>query len=427
MRSGENGKRNTISVERPVQSPPDDSEALTGRRITLGVTGSIAAYKAADLASQLVKLGADVRVILTAAASEFVGAATFRALTLNPVLTSVFDEPFDRKIAHIELAQSADLILIAPATADVIAKMAHGIADDLLTSTLLAASSPIIVAPAMNTAMLSHPATQENIAILRNRGVEIIEPAYGVLACRTEGEGKLADLDEIVRVVVERMGEKADYRGIRVTVTAGPTREPLDPVRFISNRSSGKMGYALARAAAQRGARVTLISGPVSVPPPAGVEIINVNTTREMLAACQKVFSESDLFIAAAAPADYRAEQALARKRKKAEGSWTLTLSETEDILAALSANNARHVLVGFAAETEALLENAAEKLRRKKLDLIVANDVTAEGAGFESDTNVVTLLWPDGRRESLSKRSKQEVAARILDAARPLIPIPRK
>ena len=402
-------------------------ESLAGRRITLGVTGSIAAYKAADLASQLVKLGASVHVILTKSAAEFIGPATFRALTHNPVLTSLFDEPFEGKIAHIELAQNTDLILVAPATADVIAKMATGIADDLLTSTLLAATAPVMVGPAMNTAMLEHPATTANLEALRNRGVQIIEAAHGILACRTEGPGKLAEVEDIVHAVLERIGRRGDYLGIRVVVTAGPTREPLDPVRYISNRSSGKMGYALAQEAMERGARVTLITGPTSIPVPGGLRVIPVLTTQEMLEATSRVFADSDLFISAAAPADYTVAEPLARKRKKSAGIWTLDLTETPDILSTLARGKKKQIVVGFAAETESLIANAAEKLKRKRLDLIVANDVSAPGAGFEVDTNVVTLLWPNGREERLPLLPKRSLAERILDAARPLLQIPQK
>jgi phosphopantothenoylcysteine decarboxylase/phosphopantothenate--cysteine ligase len=399
------------------------SDALAGKRIVLGVTGSIAAYKAADVASQLGHLGADVHVILTPHAAEFVGAATFRALTRNPVLSDLFDEPYDRQIAHIELAQQVDLILVAPATANLIAKAAGGIADDLLTSTLLAATVPILMAPAMNSAMLDHPATQENLRTTRSRGVELVDPAYGVLACRTEGWGKLAPVETIVQAVVARLSRVPDLAGRRVVVTAGPTREAIDPVRFMSNRSSGKMGYAIAEAAKRRGAEVTLISGPVSLEAPAGMTRVGVVTTDQMLAASREAFGNCDLFIAAAAPADYAPESFSDRKIKKQGGNpVALTLRETPDILRTLAAEKKRQVVVGFAAETNDVLDNARAKMGPKGLDLLVANDVTAEGAGFAVDTNVVTLLWPDGRCESLPLLSKRDVANRILDAALPLL-----
>jgi phosphopantothenoylcysteine decarboxylase / phosphopantothenate---cysteine ligase len=400
-------------------------QPLSGRKIVLGVSGSIAAYKAADVASQLGHLGADVHAILTPHAEPFVGSATFRALTRNPVLTGVFDEPFDRQIAHIQLAQESDLILLAPATANLLAKMAQGIADDLLTTVLLAATVPVMAAPAMNSAMLAHPATQANIETLRSRGVKFIDPAYGVLACRTEGWGKLADVQAIITAVVDHFQRARDLDGYRVLITAGATREPIDPVRFLSNRSSGKMGYAIAEAAAARGAEVTVVSGVASVPPPSGVQVIRVETTDEMLRECESAFGGCDLFIAAAAPADYTPEQPAASKIKKGkeDHGLVLRLRETPDIVATLGARRKRQVVVGFAAETDDLLKNAREKLARKSLDLIVANDVTAEGAGFEADTNVVTLLWPDGRTEGVPRVLKREVADRILDTVRPLLP----
>jgi phosphopantothenoylcysteine decarboxylase/phosphopantothenate--cysteine ligase len=404
------------------------NKILSGRNILLGVTGSIAAYKAADIASQLGHLGAEVHVVLTPHAAEFVGAPTFRALTRNPVLVGVFDEPHDREIAHIHLAQTADLVLVAPATANILAKMSCGLADDMLSTLLLATTAPVLVAPAMNAVMLQHPATQANIATLRARGVEFIDPAYGTLACRTEGWGKLADVQTIVQAVVDRLARARDFAGARVLVTAGATREPLDPVRFLSNRSSGKMGYAIAEAAAARGAQVTLISGHASVEPPAGVEVIRAGTTEEMLAAAQERFADCDLFIAAAAPADYAPEKVAPQKIKKGRAGQTLTLRlrETPDVLGTLAARKKHQFVVGFAAETTELLANAAEKLTRKRLDLIAANDVTAEGAGFEADTNVVTLLWPDGRVEPLPQLPKRLLADKLLDAVRNLLSLPR-
>jgi phosphopantothenoylcysteine decarboxylase/phosphopantothenate--cysteine ligase len=289
----------------------------------------------------------------------------------------------------------------------------------MLSTLLLAATAPILVAPAMNSAMLDHPATQANIDLLRARGVAFVDPAYGVLACRTEGWGKLADVTAIVQAVVERLARKQDFAGVRVLVTAGATREPLDPVRFISNRSSGKMGYALAEAAAARGAQVTLISGEASASPPPGVEVIRVETTEEMLRAAGSRFADCDLLIAAAAPADYTPETVEKQKHKKhgADDTWTLRLRATPDIVGTLGARKTHQIVVGFAAETENLRENAAGKLARKRLDMIVANDVTAEGAGFESDTNIVTLLWPDGRAENLPQMPKRALADRLLDA----------
>ena len=402
---------------------------LAGRRILLGVSGSIAAYKAADLCSQLGKLGAEVHVVLTENAAQFVGAATFRALTRNPVLSGVFEEPHEKRIAHIDLAQSADLILVAPASANVLAKMAHGLADDLLTTCLLAAppETPLLIAPAMNTRMWEHPATLANLEILKSRNVEMVQPGYGLLACQDVGAGKLADVSEIVQAVCDRLRESQEtqeWAGKRILITAGATREPLDPVRFLSNRSSGKMGYALALEAANRGATVTLISGFATAALPADtkmkIEVVQTGTAAQMLAACEARFAACDVFIAAAAVADYAPEIVAAQKMKKtpetADG-LTLRLKRTPDILAILAVRKSSHqTVVGFAAETEDLLRNARVKLETKNLDLIVANDVTAEGAGFEVDTNIITLLWPDGGADSLPQMSKREAAARILE-----------
>lgn len=404
------------------------NEVLIGKNILLGVTGSIAAYKAADLCSQLSKLGADIHVALTPHAAEFVGAATFRALTRNPVLTDVFDEPHARRIVHIDLAQSADLVLVAPATANILAKMAHGLADDMLSTCLLAtpAATPLLIAPAMNTVMWEHPATLANLNLLLERGVEVVQPGYGVLACQDVGYGKLADVADIVRAVVDRLTLPQDYAGKHLLITAGATREPLDPVRFLTNRSSGKMGYAIAEAAARRGATVTLVSGPAQLATPAGVEQVCVETAEEMYLACVERFAACSMFIAAAAVADYTPETVAVQKIKKSESGnegLTLRLKRTPDIVATLAAQKRPgQVVIGFAAETEDLLANAQSKMKRKRLDLIVANDVTTEGAGFDSDTNIVTLLWPDGRAESLPQMTKRAVAERLLDAAHSLL-----
>jgi phosphopantothenoylcysteine decarboxylase/phosphopantothenate--cysteine ligase len=398
---------------------------LAGRSLLLGVSGSIAAYKAADLCSKLGKLGAEMHVVLTPAAAQFVGEATFRALTRNPVLCDVFDEPHARRIAHIDLAQSADLVLVAPATADALAKMAHGLADDLLATCLLAtpAATPVLVAPAMNTVMWEHPATRGNLETLRNRGVQVIEPGYGLLACQDVGQGKLADVDEIVQAVVDRLAPQGDYAGVRLLVTAGATREPLDPVRFLSNRSSGKMGYAIAEEARARGAQVTLVSGHSTVPAPAGVELVRIGTADEMLAACLDHFQSCDVLIAAAAVADYAPISIATQKIKKPDidpetDTLTLSLRRTPHILATLAAQKRPgQVVVGFAAETQDLLDNARRKPYARFLDLIVANDVTATGAGFDVDTNLVTLLWPDGRNDMLPLLTKRAVATQLLNA----------
>ncbi len=435
-----------------------NTQPLAGKRILLGVCGSIAAYKAGEVCSRLGKLGADVHVALTQAGAQFVGAATFRALTRNPVVTDVFDEPTAQRIAHIDLAQSAHLVLVAPASADMIARMAHGLADDMLAACLLATprATPLLVAPAMNTHMWEHPATLANVALIASRGAQIIVPGVGLLACQDIGAGKLADVDDIVQTVVARLTSKTtaydnpattdnpnvadnptaidvpqDMTGTRVLITAGATREPLDPVRFLSNRSSGKMGYALAQAAAQRGAFVTLVSGFATAPAPANVELHRGGTAQEMLDVCQNHFAQSDIFIAAAAVADYAPETVQPHKIKKpadtakrnspqaqqAEDVVTLRLKRTPDILATLARDKRPgQIVVGFAAETRDLVAHARAKIAAKGLDMIVANDVTQEGAGFEGDTNIVTLLWPDGRGCALAKASKMEIAASILD-----------
>lgn len=397
--------------------------SLEGKQILLGVTGSIAAYKAADLCSQLGKLGADIHVVLTHAASQFVGAATFRALTRNPVLQDVFDEPHAKRIAHIDLAQSADLVLVAPASADILAKMAHGFADDMLSTCLLAtpSSTPVLVAPAMNTVMWNHVATQHNLFTLERRyEVKIVQPGYGVLACQDVGVGKLADVSEIVRAVTNVLVSEKSLQGKRILITAGATREPIDPVRFLTNRSSGKMGYAIAAEAAQRGAHVTLVTGVTSLePPPDVVHFLKVETAREMLAVCEAHFEKCDVFIAAAAVADYAPEIAAPHKIKKGaeEDTLTLRLIKNPDILATLSARKQPHqTVIGFAAETQNLLANAEKKLHAKNLDMIVANDVARTDSGFDSEMNLVTFLFRDGRTESYELMSKRMVAANILN-----------
>jgi phosphopantothenoylcysteine decarboxylase / phosphopantothenate---cysteine ligase len=399
---------------------------LAGKQILLGVSGSIAAYKAADLCSQLSKLDAEVHVVLTPHAAEFVGAATFRALTRNPVLTDVFDEPHIRRIAHIDLAQSADLVLVAPASADILAKMAHGLADDMLSTCLLAtpATTPLLVAPAMNTFMWEHPATVANVKTLEARGVEIVQPGYGLLACQDVGTGKLAEVSDILAAILNRLTPQQDYAGKRLLITAGANREPLDPVRFISNRSSGKMGYALAQEAARRGAEVTLVSGFATIGPPPGVTLVKAETADAMLRACTERFAGCDIFIGAAAVADYTPETVATQKIKKSDtpgdNDLTVKLRRTADITATLGAQKrVGQITVGFAAETQDLLANAKKKIHSKRLDLIIANDVTQEGAGFDTDTNIVTLLWSDGRSEALPILSKAEVARHILDRIR--------
>ena len=389
---------------------------MAGKKIVLGVCGGIAAYKAVEIVSRLKKAGASVQVIMTQGATKFVTPLTFRELSGNPVVHTMWDEPKTWNVEHIAIASWADCFLLAPATANIIGKLAHGIADDMLSTTLLATTAPVILAPAMNTNMYLNPITQQNIEKLRGVGYRFIEPGTGSLACGTSGPGRLPEPVDIVRAVEEFLTENLDLSGKKILVTAGGTREPIDPVRFIGNRSSGKMGYALAEAAAQRGATVILISGPVHLPPPPGVTTILVESARQMRDAVMAEFAECDIVIKAAAVADYRVSHQASHKIKKTDDNLTLILEKNPDILAELGQLKKNQVLVGFAAETEDLIGHAADKLRRKKADMIVANDVSLPGAGFNCDTNVVKLLYKDGRVEELPKMSKKELAGLILD-----------
>ncbi|MEJ5251551.1 MAG: bifunctional phosphopantothenoylcysteine decarboxylase/phosphopantothenate--cysteine ligase CoaBC [Armatimonadota bacterium] len=388
-----------------------------GKHILLGVTGSIAAYKAADIASKLTQAGAEVDVVLTEHARRFITEITFRAITRRPVLIDLFDEPEERQIAHIHLAKRADVLLIAPATANILAKLAYGIADDLLTTLALATQAKLVIAPAMNTVMWQHPATQENVRILEERGARFVYPVEGMLACGDVGAGKLADTPTILQAVEEVLNPP--LRGVRVLVTAGPTEEPIDAVRHISNPSSGKMGYAIAEEAVRQGAEVTLVTGPTLLEPPAGAKTVCVRTAEQMLDACLQMYDQADVVIATAAVSDYRPAEVWQGKRKKGEQEWTIRLVPNPDILRTLGARKGKHILVGFAAETEELLQNAQTKLREKNLDLIVANDVSQEGSGFRTDTNRVTLLWADGSQQALPLMSKREVARHLLEAIR--------
>ena len=386
--------------------------------VVLGVSASIAAYKAADLASRLVKSGIEVYPILTAGAANFVQPATFRALTHHPCPIDTFEEPFPGEIAHIWLARNCDLLAIVPASMNVIARLANGIAEDMLTAAAMACTAPILLAPGMNTGMWNHPATQANLAKLRDYGYFFIEPTTGRLACRTEGVGRMADVDTIFAAIQEMLARSGTWAGRRVLVTAGPTREPIDPVRFLSNRSSGKMGYALAEAARVRGASVTLVSGPTALAAPGGIEMVRVETAAEMRSAVRFHAPSADLILAAAAVSDFRPAEYAAQKVSKGAGALTLPLAANDDILAGLGREKrVGQTLVGFAAETEDVLGHARTKLAAKNLDWIVANDVSAEGAGFDGDTNIVTLLARDGREVSLPLLTKREVAEQILDA----------
>lgn len=387
--------------------------------VVLGVTGGIAVYKACELLRLLQKRGIDVFVVMTQNACRFVAPLTFETLSGHPVAVDTFDRPQTWEVEHIALAKRADLFLIAPATANIMGKMACGIADDMLSTTVMATRAPVLVATAMNTGMWENAAVQQNVKTLRARGVEIVAPVSGHLACGDSGAGKLEDVEVIAERACELLFAKKDMEGLRVMVTAGPSREALDPVRYISNRSSGKMGYAIAQAAQKRGAEVTLLSGPVAIEAPQGVKLVPFTTTQELLDRASELAREQDLLIQAAAPADYRAKEVAPQKIKKQGGEpMTFTLVENPDVAATLGkAKRSGQVFVGFAAETNDVLAHAKDKLARKNLDMIVANDVTRPGAGFDVDTNIVTLITKDGQ-EALPMMSKAEVAQRILDRA---------
>jgi phosphopantothenoylcysteine decarboxylase/phosphopantothenate--cysteine ligase len=390
-------------------------------RITLGVTGGVAAYKAAELVRRLQQEGFSVEVVMTRAACEFITPLTFAALTGKKVITDLFaasagEANLESAIEHIAVAQRTDLLLVAPATAGILAKFSRGISDDFLSTLYLATTAPVVVAPAMNVNMWNHPATQENLERLRERGVHVVNPDEGYLACGMTGAGRLAGQDAIVAAVREVLRVRRDLEGQTVLLTAGPTQEDLDPVRFLTNRSSGRMGYAVAEAAAHRGAKVILISGPTALETPEGFARFDVRTAAEMLKAVEENIAEANIAIFAAAVADYRPVEAAAHKIKKTGDEITLRLEPNPDILATIARKKGHRLIVGFAAETNNVAENARKKLKEKNADLIVANDVTAEGAGFDVDTNVVTLFARDGRDLPLPKMTKREVAHRILD-----------
>jgi phosphopantothenoylcysteine decarboxylase/phosphopantothenate--cysteine ligase len=391
-------------------------------RITLGVTGGVAAYKAAELVRRLQQDGFTVQVVMTRAAREFVTPLTFAALSGQKVITDLFGDSsggeanFESAIEHIAVAQRTDLLLIAPATADILAKLARGIADDFLTTLYLASTAPVVVAPAMNVNMWNHAATQENVKLLRARGVNVVDPGEGYLACGMTGAGRLAGQEAIVAAVREALKAQRDLEGETILVTAGPTCEDLDPVRYISNRSSGKMGYAVAEAAARRGAKVILVSGPVNLETPAGVERLDVRSAQEMHRSVMNRIAAASIAVLAAAVTDYQPVERHAEKMKKGSAPLSISLEPTADILMEVARDKGGKLVVGFAAETDHVAENARKKLTSKNADLIVANDVTAEGAGFDHDTNVVTLFSRDGRDLALPKMTKTEVAERILD-----------
>ena len=388
---------------------------LSGKCVVVGVTGGIAAYKTCEVVSRLKKLHADVRVIMTKNATEFVSPLTFQSLSHNPVSVDTFANIQTWEIEHIALAQRADVFVIAPATANIIGKLACGIADDMLSTTVMATHAPVLIAPAMNTAMLENAATQQNMRTLSERGMRFIAPGTGMLACGTSGAGRMSEPSQIVDEIVRTLRPREDFAGLSVVVTAGPTAEPLDPVRYITNRSSGKMGYAIAEAAHARGAHVTLISGPTAIQPPKGVDVVRIGTTQELYDAVLG-HADADVVIQAAAPADYRAREISPTKIKRTGDSLMIELVPNPDIAAALGARkHPGQTLVGFAAETNNVIENAQGKFKRKSLDLIVANDVTRAGAGFDVDTNIVTLIDGEGMKE-LPMMTKREVADGILD-----------
>ena len=390
---------------------------LTGKEIVLGVTGGIAAYKSAEIVSRLRHSGANVHVIMTRNATEFVAPLTFQTLSANQVVTDTFEAPEYWNVEHVALAKLADIFVVAPATANILAKMASGIADDMLSTTLLATKAQILVAPAMNTGMWTAPATQNNVKVLKERGVLMIGPESGMLACGDEGAGRMSEPETIVGEICRILSRKQDYAGKKVLITAGATRERLDPVRFITNDSSGKMGFAIAEAARDRGAEVTVIRGSVTAEIPAGIRMIRIESARELYDAMMQKAPEQDVIIQAAAVSDYRPAEQKDRKIKKESGSdLTLILTENPDIAKAVGEQKKPgQTLVGFAAETDNLLKNAKSKLGKKKLDLIVANDVTKPGAGFNVDTNIAVLITSDGSTEE-PLQTKRQLAERILD-----------
>ena len=393
---------------------------LKGKKIVLGVTGGIAVYKAVDLVSRLRKQGCQVRVVMTEHAQQFVTPLTFKEISGNQVAVSMWSANQEFNVEHIALANWADAFLVAPATANIIAKMTYGLADDLLSTTLLAAQAPIVVCPAMNTGMYENPATQANIAKLKERGVTVMPPAVGKLACGTSGAGRLPEPQAIVEFMSAFFAKReGDLRGLKVLVTAAGTREPIDPVRFVGNRSSGKMGYAVAQMAAERGAEVLLVSDPSALAVPANVKAVKVETTNEMLEACLAAYDDVDIVVKAAAVADYRPRDVAEQKiKKKTDDALTVVMDKNPDILKTLGGKKTHQVLVGFAAETQNLLENARDKVVKKNLDMIVANDVTAAGAGFNADTNIVKFLFASGEVRSLEQMPKVDVANCILDEA---------
>ena len=390
---------------------------LQGKTVVLGVTGGIAAYKMPNLASALVKLGCNVQVLMTQNATQFITAVTFETLTGNKALVDTFDRNFSFQVEHIAVADQADLVMIAPATANVIAKLAHGLADDMLTTTVLACNCPKIVVPAMNTKMYENPVTQDNLNILRHYGWEVVEPASGYLACGAVGKGKLPEPEALLQVILHDLAHEKDMAGKKVLVTAGPTQEALDPVRYLTNHSSGKMGYAIAQAAARRGAQVTLVSGPVALKRLPYVETVDVVSAQEMFEAVTTRAAEQDIIIKAAAVADYRPTMVAENKMKKSDDALSIPLERTQDILGWLGQHRQPgQFLCGFSMETQNMVENSRKKLEKKRVDMIAANNLKVEGAGFGVDTNLLTLITKDGLDE-LPMVTKEVAADLLLDS----------
>ncbi len=389
---------------------------LKDKTVLLGVTGGIAAYKSASLASMLVKAGAEVHVIMTEHAKNFIHPITFETLTNHKCITDTFDRNFEYNVEHVALARKADVIMVAPATANVIAKLAHGIADDMLTTTILASKAPKIIAPAMNTGMYENPVTQDNLSLLKKYGMEVITPANGRLACGDVGAGKMPEPERLYEHILRAIAYEKDMLGKKVLITAGPTQEAIDPVRYITNHSSGKMGYSLAKMCMLRGASVTLVSGKTALTPPPFVEVIPVISAQDMYEVVTSRSSEMDIIIKAAAVADYRPSEVADEKMKKSDSSLSIPLTRTRDILQHLGENKKNgQFLCGFSMETENMLENSRKKLEKKNLDMIVANNLKVAGAGFETDTNIVTIITPDTVKE-LELMSKDHVANEIID-----------
>lgn len=389
---------------------------LKEKTILLGVTGGIAAYKSASLASRLVKAGAEVRVIMTEHATNFINPITFETLTGHKCITDTFDRNFEFQVEHVSLAKKADVIMVAPATANVIAKLAHGLADDMLTTTILASHAPKLIAPAMNTGMYENPVTQDNLALLKKYGMEVIEPAAGHLACGDEGKGKMPEPEILYEHILRSCACKQDMKGLKVLVTAGPTQEAVDPVRFLTNHSSGRMGYSIAKACMLRGADVTLVTGRTALTPPLFVDVVPVVSAKDMYDAVISRSDEMDIIIKAAAVADYRPVHVAEEKVKKSDDSFSLELERTDDILKYLGEHKKPgQFLCGFSMETENMLENSRKKLEKKHLDMIAANNLKVPGAGFETTTNIITIITPDSVKE-LELMSKDDAAFRLLD-----------